>query len=117
MSGDTLATRGHHNVGSARVTLHLGSALLVWFLLASQSTVSLATRAFPRQYGRNFGLFTERSGLSDAAHVRNAIARFNQVEGESGADRDRAWRRILAAAKKFNVTVSEGDWRELKGRG
>lgn len=54
--------------------------------------------------------------LSDAAHVRNAIARFNQVEGESDADRDRAWRRILAAAKKFNVTVSEGDWRELKGK-
>jgi len=63
MSGDTLASGGHHNVGSARVTLHLGSALLVWVLLASQSTVSFATRAFPRQYGRNFGPFTERSGL------------------------------------------------------
>ena len=63
MSGDTLATGGHHNVGSAHVTLHLGSALLVWFLLASQSTVSFTTRAFPRQYGRNDGPFTERSGL------------------------------------------------------
>ena len=63
MSGDTLAAGGHHNVGSAHVTLHLGSALLVWFLLASQSTVSFTTRAFPRQYGRNDGPFTERSGL------------------------------------------------------
>jgi hypothetical protein len=51
--------------------------------------------------------------LSDPAHVRNAISRFNQVEGISDAERDRAWKRILTAAKKFNVTVSEGDWREL----
>lgn len=54
--------------------------------------------------------------LSDAAHVRNAISRFNQVEGISDTERERAWKRILAAAKKFNVTVSEGDWRELKER-
>jgi hypothetical protein len=54
--------------------------------------------------------------LSDAAHVRNAIARFDQVEGVSDAERDRAWKRILAAAKKFDVEVSEKDWRELRGR-
>jgi hypothetical protein len=54
--------------------------------------------------------------LSDATHVRNAISRFNQVEGVSDAERERAWKRILAAAKKFNVTVSESGWRELKGR-
>jgi hypothetical protein len=29
--------------------------------------------------------------LNDAAHVRNAIARFDQVEGVSDAERDRAW--------------------------
>jgi hypothetical protein len=51
--------------------------------------------------------------LSDAAHVRNAIARFDQVEGVSDAERDRAWKRIKAAAKKFDVDVSAGDWREL----
>jgi hypothetical protein len=51
--------------------------------------------------------------LSDAAHVRNAISRFDQVEGVSDAERDRAWRRILAAAKKFDVEVSADDWREL----
>jgi hypothetical protein len=51
--------------------------------------------------------------LSDAAHVRNAIARFDQVEGVSDAERDRAWKRILAAAKKFDVHVSADDWREL----
>ena len=51
--------------------------------------------------------------LSDAAHVRNAVARFDQVEGVSDEERDRAWKRILAAAKKFDVEVSAQDWRDL----
>jgi RecJ-like exonuclease len=51
--------------------------------------------------------------LNDAAHVRNAIARFDQVEGVSDAERDRAWKRIVTAAKKFGVEVSASDWREL----
>jgi hypothetical protein len=51
--------------------------------------------------------------ITDASHVRNAIARFNQVEGVTDAERDEAWKRILAAAKKFGVEVSESDWREL----
>lgn len=51
--------------------------------------------------------------LVDASHVRNAVARFDQVEGVSDAERDEAWRRILAAARRFDVGVGEGDWREL----
>ena len=51
--------------------------------------------------------------LTDARHVRNAIARFDQVEGVSDAERDKAWKRILAAAKRFDVEVSESDWRDL----
>ena len=51
--------------------------------------------------------------LNDAAHVRNAIARFAQVEGVSDAERDRAWKRIVTAANKFDVEVSASDWREL----
>src|SRR4051795_3636719 len=51
--------------------------------------------------------------LVDAKHVRNAIARFDQVEDVSDAARDRAWRRIKRAAKKFDVEVSEGSWHEL----
>jgi hypothetical protein len=51
--------------------------------------------------------------LTDAAHVRNAIARFDQVEGVSDAERDRAWKRIQKAAQKFDVEVTEHDWREL----
>ena len=51
--------------------------------------------------------------LTDARHVRNAVARFNQVEAVSDAERDRAWKRITAAAKKYDVELSEKDWREL----
>ena len=51
--------------------------------------------------------------LEDASHVRNAIARFDQVKGVSDDDRDEAWKRIKAAAKKFDVEVSEKSWREL----
>ncbi len=55
--------------------------------------------------------------LTDARHVRNAIARFDQVEGVSDKERDQAWKRILAAAKRYDVEVSESDWRELSKGG
>ena len=51
--------------------------------------------------------------LHDAAHVRNAIARFDQVEGVTDGERDCAWKRIQTAAKKYGVHISAGDWREL----
>jgi hypothetical protein len=51
--------------------------------------------------------------LNNASHVRNAVARFNQVEGVSDSERDEAWRRIEKAAKKFGVELSEKSWREL----
>ena len=46
--------------------------------------------AFPEQ---------RKEPLENASHVRNAIARFNQVKDVSDDDRDAAWRRIKAAAK------------------
>jgi hypothetical protein len=60
--------------------------------------------AFPKE---------EKEPIHDAAHVRNAIARFNQVKGVSDAERDAAWKRIVSAAKKHNVDVKEKSWREL----
>ncbi len=55
--------------------------------------------------------------LVDAKHVRNAISRFDQVQDVSNADRDRAWKRILKAAKRFDVEVSEDSWRKLGANG
>jgi hypothetical protein len=64
--------------------------------------------------GKQFAFPDQRKEpLEDASHVRNAIARFDQVEGVSDADRDAAWKRILEAAKKHGVEVHEKSWREL----
>ena len=60
--------------------------------------------AFPKQ---------RKEPLEDAEHVRNAIARFDQVKDVSDAERDAAWKRIKAAAKKFDVELSESSWREI----
>jgi len=60
--------------------------------------------AFPKEH---------KEPLTDARHVRNAIARFDQVEDVSDAERDTAWKRIVKAAKKYDVEVNESSWREL----
>lgn len=69
--------------------------------------ISTQRFAFPKQ---------RKEPLEDASHVRSAIARFNQVEGVTDQERDEAWTRIRAAAKKFDVEMNEGDWREV-GKG
>ena len=51
--------------------------------------------------------------INDAAHVRNAVARFKQVQGVTDSERDAAWKRIQSAAKKHKVDLKEKDWREL----
>jgi len=51
--------------------------------------------------------------LENASHVRNAVARFNQVKGVSDDERDAAWKRIKAAAKRHDVEIAEKSWREL----
>jgi phage portal protein BeeE len=64
--------------------------------------------------GDKFAFPKERKEpLENAAHVRNAIARFNQVEGVSDSERDAAWKRIRAAAKTHGVEVKEKGWREI----
>ena len=60
--------------------------------------------AFPKE---------RKEPIEDAAHVRAAIARFNQVEGVTDDERDAAWHRIQAAAKKFDVEVNEKSWRDI----
>ena len=63
--------------------------------------------AFPKE---------RKEPLNNASHVRNAIARFDQVEGVSDDERDEAWSRIKRAAKKYGVDVDEKSWRELGKR-
>lgn len=60
--------------------------------------------AFPAQ---------RKEPLTDAEHVRNALARFDQVEGVTDADRDLAFTNIKKAAAYYGVEVRESSWREL----
>lgn len=60
--------------------------------------------AFPHQ---------RKEPLTDAAHVRNAIARFDQVEGVSDADRDLAFANIQKAAGHYGVDIAEKSWHDL----
>jgi len=54
--------------------------------------------------------------ITDAAHVRAALARFDQVEGVSDADRDLAFANLRRAAEHFGVEVAETRWQELGAR-
>lgn len=60
--------------------------------------------AFPKQ---------RKEPITDASHVRNAMARFDQVKGVSDADRDQAFANIKAAAKHFGVEMTETHWQEF----
>lgn len=60
--------------------------------------------AFPTQ---------RKEPLTDASHVRNALARFDQVEDVSDADRDLAFANIKKAAQHYDVNIEESTWRDL----
>jgi hypothetical protein len=60
--------------------------------------------AFPKQ---------RKEPLTDANHVRNALARFDQVQGVSDEDRDLAFANIRKAAEHYDVELAETDWHDL----
>jgi hypothetical protein len=72
--------------------------------LTAQSDLPDSVYAFPKQ---------RKEPLTDAKHVRNAVARFDQVTGVSDADRELAFANIRKAAKHYDVDLSETTWREL----
>jgi hypothetical protein len=91
-----------------------GSAKKATAVKRATKSTTLSTAEKDNLPDSSFAFVAERKEpLTDAKHVRNAIARFMQVEGVSDAERDKAWRRIRAAAKKFGVEISERGWRQL----
>jgi hypothetical protein len=69
---------------------------------AARERIPASKFAFPKQ---------RKEPLENASHVRNAAARFDQVEGVTEAERREAWKRIQSAAKRFKVelkTVPKG---------
>lgn len=69
-----------------------------------QSDLPDSVFAFPKQ---------RKEPLTDAKHVRNAVARFDQVIGPSEDDRARAFANIEKAARYYGVDLSETSWKEL----
>ena len=47
--------------------------------------------------------------INDESHVRNAIARFNQMDFDEPGAKARAARKILAAARKHGIEVEADD--------
>jgi len=72
--------------------------------LTTRSNLPDSVYASPKQ---------KKEPLTDASHVRNALARFDQVQGVSDADREQAFANIKAAAKHYGVDVKERNWKEL----
>src|SRR5580698_10452329 len=72
--------------------------------LTTQSDLPDTVFAFPKQ---------RKEPLTDAKHVRNAVARLDQVIDVSDDDRALAFANIEKAAKYYDVDLSETSWREL----
>jgi hypothetical protein len=72
--------------------------------LTKQSDLPDTVYAFPKQ---------RKEPLTDAQHVRNAVARFDQVIDVSDPDRALAFANIEKAAKHYDVNLSETSWRDL----
>ena len=51
----------------------------------------------------------EHLPIHDEEHVRNALARWNQTHFESAAAKESARKKILRAATKFAIEVSDYD--------
>lgn len=67
-----------------------------------------AAFAFPKE---------RKEPLENASHVRNAIARFDQVTGVSATEKQAAFKRIQAAAEKFGVEMTSTSATELGRKG
>lgn len=72
--------------------------------LTARSKLPDSVFAFPHQ---------RKEPMTDASHVRNAIARFDQVIDASDEERDLAFANIKKAAEHYSVELTESSWREL----
>jgi hypothetical protein len=72
--------------------------------LTERSDLPDSVFAFPKE---------RKEPLTDAGHVRNAIARFDQVEGVSDEERELAFANIKEAAGHYDVHLSESEWEDL----
>lgn len=72
--------------------------------LSTRSNLPDTVFAFPKE---------RKEPLTDAQHVRNAVARFDQVIDVSDEERALAFANIEKAARHYNVDLAETNWHEL----
>lgn len=72
--------------------------------LTRRSDLPDSVFAFPKE---------RKEPLTDARHVRNAAARFDQVTEAPQSDRELAFANIMKAAKYYGVDLSEKSWLDL----
>jgi hypothetical protein len=75
--------------------------------LTERSDLPDSVFAFPKE---------RKEPLTDASHVRNAIARFDQTIGVSDDERALAFANIQKAAEHYGVHMTETDWHQLGSR-
>jgi uncharacterized membrane protein len=79
--------------------------------LKETGMAELSTKKRDRLRKDQFAYVDSKGGehlpIHDESHVRNAIARFNQTDFESKTAKDRARRKILAAARRHGIDVDE----------
>ncbi len=81
--------------------------------LSAAERAKLPDRAFAYVNSRG----ERRLPIHDESHVRNALARFDQVKYETPEARERARNRLLKAAKRHGIMPIGFITRELKSRG
>ena len=72
--------------------------------LTGRSDLPDSVFAFPKQ---------RKEPMTDASHVRNAIARFDQTTDVSDGDRELAFANIREAARHYGVEMTDTDWTQL----
>ena len=71
---------------------------------AEKNSLPASAFAFPR---------ARKEPMTDAAHVRDAMARFNQVGDVTDSERDLAFSNIQKAASHFDIQMKETDWHQF----
>jgi hypothetical protein len=74
--------------------------------LSAADKDSLPSSAFAFPHAR-------KEPMTNAAHVRDAMARFDQVKDVSNTDRDLAFANIKKAANYFGIQMKETDWHQF----
>src|SRR5262245_61900688 len=76
--------------------------------LTERSDLPNSVFAFPKK---------RKGPLTDARHVRNALARFDQVEDVTDEKFEQAFVNIKKAAKPYGVEMMVKSWRQLRKPG